>query len=86
MSDRPIPLFAFGEFGNVRLSMAELAKLQERFGDQYQERIDAFSESKAAHGYRYKSDYAAILAWARKDGFVNKDQHGAYKKFVKGTS
>ena len=52
-----------GSFGNVLLTDAELQKLRERFPDADQ-RIEYFSKKKAAKGYNYKSDYAALLAWA----------------------
>lgn len=52
----------------VFLSAMECEKLMEQFGEAgANERIAAFSESKLAHGYKYKSDYHAILTWARKD-------------------
>lgn len=56
-----------GSFQNVLLTDAELEKLHERFSDAEQ-RIESFSVKKAAKGYVYKSDYAAILAWAGNDG------------------
>ncbi|MBN1690430.1 MAG: hypothetical protein JW901_05370 [Dehalococcoidia bacterium] len=52
----------------VFLSASECEKLMDQFGESgSNERIAAFSESKLAHGYKYKSDYHAILTWARKD-------------------
>lgn len=53
-----------GSFKNVLLTDAELEKLHERFLDA-DERIEHFSKKKAAKGYVYKSDYAAILSWAQ---------------------
>ena len=55
-----------GSFGNVLLTDEELEKLHERFIDA-EGRIEAFSKKKAAKGYVYKSDYAAILSWADSD-------------------
>jgi hypothetical protein len=58
----------YGEFSNVELSSPELDKLVARFGREGAlEWIETLSVQKAAHGYKYKSDLAAILAWARKD-------------------
>jgi len=58
----------------VFLTAGETEKLIEQFGEAgANERIEAFSLSKAAHGYKYKSDYAAILIWERKD---QKNPHG----------
>lgn len=53
-----------GSFKNVLLTDAEFQKLHERFLDA-DERIEHFSKKKAAKGYVYKSDYAAILSWAQ---------------------
>ena len=53
----------YGSFKNVLLTDAELEKLHERFPDA-DERIEYFSKRKAAKGYNYKSDYAALLSWA----------------------
>ena len=55
-----------GSFRNVLLTDEELTKLRERFPDA-NERIEDFSKKKAAKGYVYKSDYAAILSWAERD-------------------
>ena len=52
----------------VLLTATELFNLVDQFGEAgANERIEAFSLSKIAHGYKYKSDYHAILTWARKD-------------------
>lgn len=55
-----------GEYGNVRLSDEELAKLKAQFPDLSQriERLDGYIEQT---GKRYKSHYATIRNWARKD-------------------
>ena len=55
-----------GSFSNVLLTDEELRKLRERFLDA-DTRIEDFSRKKAAKGYSYKSDYAAILSWADSD-------------------
>lgn len=57
---------AYGEFENVHLSDEEFEKLMERFPD-YEERIERLSAYKRSKGKSYKSDYATILNWARKD-------------------
>ena len=66
-----------GSFGNVLLTDEELEKLHERFIDA-EGRIEAFSKKKAAKGYVYKSDYAAILSWADSD--AKKDAEKAQTK------
>lgn len=60
------PKRACGEYGNVKLSEDELAKLKAQFPDLSQriERLDGYIEQT---GKRYKSHYATIRNWARKD-------------------
>ena len=60
------PKHPYGEYGNVKLSDGELAKLQAQFPDLQQriERLDGYIEQT---GKRYKSHYATIRNWARKD-------------------
>ena len=61
-------LFKYGPAENVSLSMAELAKLKERFGEKGASAwIERLSFWKAAKGKKTKSDYFTILMWARKD-------------------
>ena len=58
-----------GEFSNVLLSAEEFIKLAERMGDicrnEYIERLSTYLEQ---NGRKYKSHYATILNWWRKDG------------------
>lgn len=56
----------YGEFNNVLLYDEELTKLQNKFND-YKERIENLSQYLASTGKKYKSHYATILSWARKD-------------------
>ena len=67
-----------GEFENVILSEEELEKLKERFPYDWQERIENLSQYMSSKGKRYKSHYATILAWARKDD-REKAEHGKSK-------
>lgn len=53
----------YGAFGNVALSDEEFEKIQDAGFD---ELIDELSEYKESTGKKYKSDYATILAWARR--------------------
>lgn len=57
---------AYGEFNNVLLADEELEKLKSKFSD-YQERIENLSAGIESKGYKYKSHYATILSWAKKD-------------------
>ena len=58
---------AMGEFKNVHLTEEELEKLQRQFPYDWQERIERLSQYMASKGKRYKSHYATILTWARKE-------------------
>ena len=55
-----------GEYNNVLLTDEEYQKLQDMFPD-LQDRIERLSEYVASTGKSYKSHYATIRAWARKD-------------------
>lgn len=59
----------FGQFQNVTLSEGELAKLKEHLGEEETKiKIEALSEYISSKGKKYKSHYATILSWARKEG------------------
>ena len=55
-----------GEYNNVLLTDAELEKLKDEYPD-YEERIERLSSYVASTGKSYKSHYATIRNWARKD-------------------
>lgn len=56
----------YGEFNNVLLSDDEFKKLQDKFID-WQSRIDELSYYLESKGAKYKSHYATILNWSRKN-------------------
>lgn len=56
------PKHKYGSFGNVLLTDQEYEKLKTKYAD-IEEKIETMSKAKAAKGYVYKSDYAAILKW-----------------------
>ena len=56
----------YGEYQNVLLTDEELEKLKEEYFD-YEERIERLSSYIASKGTKYKSHYATIRNWARKD-------------------
>lgn len=58
---------ALGKFENVLITEEELEKLKERFPYDWEDRIERLSEYMSSKGKRYKSHYATILTWARKD-------------------
>ena len=56
----------YGEYNNVLLTDDELSKLKTEYSD-YEERIERLSSYVASTGKSYKSHYATIRNWARKD-------------------
>lgn len=56
----------YGEYKNVLLTDDELQKLKTEYSD-YEERIERLSSYVASTGKSYKSHYATIRNWARKD-------------------
>ncbi len=76
----------YGEFGNVKLSEEELEKLKERFPYDWRGKIDDLSSYMASKGKRYKSHYATILNWARKEGRdANGEKTSGTEKQAEGT-
>lgn len=57
----------YGEHKNVLLTDEEYTKLQERYPNDYDEKINTLSEGIALKGYKYKSHYLAVLKWAKND-------------------
>lgn len=56
----------YGEYNNVLLTDEEMQKLKSEFPD-IQERIERLSSYVASTGKAYKSHYATIRIWAKKD-------------------
>lgn len=65
----------YGVFENVLLTKEELTKLKEAYSD-YLDRINRLSEYIESSGKVYKSHYATILSWARKDKTEGKPPPG----------
>lgn len=65
-SDKKPVKHKYGEYQNVLLTDDELQKLKTEYSD-YQQRIENLSSYVASTGKRYKSHYATIRNWARKD-------------------
>lgn len=59
----------YGEYNNVLLTDEELYKLKTEYSD-IEERIERLSSYVASTGKKYKSHYATIRNWARKDAEV----------------
>lgn len=60
----------YGEFKNVKLTDDEYKKLEEKNLLPYIEKLSSYIASK---GKRYKSHYATILTWSRKNSIEEKD-------------
>ena len=56
----------YGEYNNVLLTDDELSKLKTEYSD-FEDRIERLSSYIASTGKAYKSHYATIRNWARKD-------------------
>lgn len=66
----------YGEYGNVRLTDDELEKLKDEYPTTWQALIDRLSGYIASKGDKYKSHYATIKNWARKDQEDGRLQRG----------
>lgn len=64
-SSKPVK-HKYGEYKNVLLTDEELDRLKDEFSD-WEERIERLSSYVASTGKSYKSHYATIKNWARKD-------------------
>ena len=64
----------YGEFNNVLLTDKENTALAEKFKDDAILIIDNFSSLKEMKGYKYKSDYLAILNWGAKAFYEKKNE------------
>ena len=74
-----------GEYKNVLLTDEELDKLKQEYTD-WNERIERLSSYVASTGKSYKSHYATIRNWARKDGVKqNGTNHECASRIVEGT-
>lgn len=66
-SKKPAPVkHKYGEYNNVLLTDEELEKLKAEYPD-YLQKIENLSNYIASKGNKYKSHYATIRNWARKD-------------------
>ena len=77
----------YGEYNNVLLTDEELDKLKTKFPD-WENRIENLSLYIESKGARYKSHYATILSWARREypkeeKTAGRGQYGAQRGNVK---
>lgn len=68
----------YGEYKNVLLTDEELQKLKTEYSNDWRERIENLSAYVESTGKKYKSHYATIRNWARKD----KEQKPGRKEIV----
>lgn len=69
---------AHGEFQNVLLTEEEYIKLKDKFNTTLEDKIEILSTGIASKGYKYKSHYAAILSWDRKEKVRNGGSNGRF--------
>lgn len=69
----------YGEYNNVLLADEELEKLKAEYPD-WEDRIERLSSYVASTGKSYKSHYATIRNWARKDKETGKKEIVQSKK------
>lgn len=72
----------YGEYSNVLLTDDELDKLKAEYPD-WEDRIERLSSYIASHGKAYKSHYATIRNWARKDQTAQPIKQPVYQKQTK---
>ena len=73
----------YGEYKNVLLTDEELQRLKTEFSD-YERRIENLSSYIASTGKKYKSHYATIRNWARKDNETKPQQQQPTKSQPSG--
>lgn len=73
-----LPAISFGEFGNIKMTNMQYAKLCERFGcaDTVIEEADQYFEAQPAKKKKYKNHYAMLLNWCKRRETESKPQHG----------
>lgn len=78
---------SFGEFGKVLLTEDELKKLNEKFGEEgTKDRITDLDTAIESKGLKYKSHYATILNWDRRNegkGKSGKSKDSDKEEFIR---
>ena len=80
-SSKPVK-HKYGEYKNVLLTDSELEKIKAEYPD-WEDRIERLSSYVASTGKRYKSHYATIRNWARKEG-VKDEKHARPDDHITG--
>lgn len=69
----------YGEHQNVLLSDEELEKLQERYPDDYLQKIESLSDYMKRVGKKYADHYLTLLKWLKEDADKSRDKGGGKK-------
>lgn len=72
------PKEKFGQFQNVLLTASEADKLRKEYPDKWESYVESLSAYMASKGKSYKSHYATILNWMRKDEPKGGTKHDEY--------
>ena len=74
------PKHKYGEFGNVLLTDGEYQKLVDKLGAEKAEAVvKNYSEIKEMKGYKYNSDYMALLKWGI-NAYESQSRSGSYSR------
>ena len=65
--------YIYSDFGNVSLSEEEMDSFKADYPNDYKRLIEELGEYKAKSGKEYKSDYAALISFAKGQG-IEKDK------------
>ena len=68
----------YGKFENVLLTTDEYEKLKSKYPHTYEKHIDDLSSYVESNGKKYKSHYATILAWTRKEEREKSDSFSSF--------
>ena len=73
-----LPVLSFGEFGNIKMTNMQYAKLCERFGfaNTVIEEADQYFEAQPAKKKKYKNHYAMLLNWCKRRETETKSSTG----------
>lgn len=73
-----LPVISFGEFGNIKMTKIQYAKLCERFSiaDSVLAEADQYFEAQPAKKKKYKNHYAMLLNWCKRRETEAKPKQG----------
>lgn len=73
-----LPVLSFGEFGNIKMTNMQYAKLCERFSiaDSVLAEADQYFEAQPSKKKKYKNHYAMLLNWCKRRETESKPKQG----------